>query len=244
MPGLAHLAGLRNLQVLFLSGTNVGDEGLAHLRGWRSSRSLSLAFTRITDAGCEHLAQLSKLESLSIASTPITNAGISLLTGLHKLRALSIVGTKITEGGLSKLKRAIPRCVVKTDAGTADVVDSELKARAELERIGVRIRLDDHGDVLAVSLAKGAIFTDKEVEHLKWMIDLRQLSLNGAQCHRRAVWRISAGSPSSKCSTCATRKSPTRGATRCPNCRCWPGSTCAAPKSPTQDFAASSACRA
>jgi internalin A len=93
---------------------------------------------------------------------------------------LSVVGTKITEGGLSKLKRAIPRCVIKTDAGTADVVDSELKARAELERIGARIRLDEKGDVQAVSLNKGTIFTDKELAHIKWMIDLRQLSLNGA----------------------------------------------------------------
>ena len=101
------------------------------------------------------------------------------MTGLRRLRALSIVGTKMTEGGLSKLKRAIPRCVVKTDAGTADVVDSELKARAELERLGVRIRLDENGDALAVSLGKGVVFTDKEIEHLKWMIDLKQLSLNG-----------------------------------------------------------------
>ena len=143
--GLAHLAGLKNLQVLFLSGTNVGDEGIAHLRGLAQLKNLSLAYTRITDAGCEHLAQLKKLEILSIASTPITNEGISLLGDLRKLRALSLVGTRVTEGGLGKLKRAIPRCAVKTDAGTVDVVDSELKARAELERIGARVRLDDRG---------------------------------------------------------------------------------------------------
>jgi internalin A len=81
---------------------------------------------------------------------------------------------------LSKIKRSIPRCVIKTDSGTVDVVDSELKARAELERIGGRIRLDEKGDALAVSLNKNTTFNDKDVVHLKWMIDLRQLSLNGA----------------------------------------------------------------
>ena len=70
--------------------------------------------------------------------------------------------------------------MVKTNEGTADVADSELKARAELERIGVRIRLDPTGNVMAVSLDKKTTFTDKDTEHLKWMIDLRQLSLNGA----------------------------------------------------------------
>ena len=69
---------------------------------------------------------------------------------------------------------------MKTDAGMVDVVDSELQARAELEKIGARIRLDEEGNALAVSLGKGAVFTDKELGHLRWMIDLKQLSLNGA----------------------------------------------------------------
>ena len=113
------------------------------------------------------------------------------------------------------------------------MVDSELKARAELERLGVRIRLDENGDVLAVSLGKGVVFTDKEMEHLKWMIDLKQLSLNGGNVTDAGLAHLGGLTKLEVLDLCNT-KITDAWRDSMPELPGFPGSICAAPKSPTR----------
>ena len=60
--GLIHLAGLTQLEELWLQKTRITDDGLAHLAQLTSLKELWLLETRITDAGVAHLAGLTNLE--------------------------------------------------------------------------------------------------------------------------------------------------------------------------------------
>ena len=76
---LEHVADLRQLQWLYLNGTEVTDRGLAHLNRLDGLTLLHLADTQITDAGLEHLAGLDNLRTLHVSGTAVTDAGMEQL---------------------------------------------------------------------------------------------------------------------------------------------------------------------
>ena len=53
--GLLKIAGLTQLNELWLYGTKVTDAGLVHLHELTNLRFLSLAFTKVSDSGVEEL---------------------------------------------------------------------------------------------------------------------------------------------------------------------------------------------
>ena len=70
---MEHLKGLRQLQELGLSGTEVTDAGLEHLKGLRQLEKLDLYDTGITDAGLAHLKGFGERlqRTLHVASTKV-----------------------------------------------------------------------------------------------------------------------------------------------------------------------------
>src|SRR5262249_54974808 len=74
-PGLKELAGLKQLQTLYL-GTKVTDAGLKHLAGLKQLHSLYLSDTRVTNAGLKHLAGLKQIQRLGLWGTGVTEAGL------------------------------------------------------------------------------------------------------------------------------------------------------------------------
>jgi beta-lactamase regulating signal transducer with metallopeptidase domain/Leucine-rich repeat (LRR) protein len=98
-----HLAGLRNLHLLYLPETAITDAGLESLQGLTGLEELGLENTRVTDAGLAHLKGLTKLRVLYLARTRITNAGLQYLKGLTNLRGLDLNETQITDAGLQHL---------------------------------------------------------------------------------------------------------------------------------------------
>jgi hypothetical protein len=52
---LADLAGSKQLRILWLSGTNVGDEGIEHLKALRSLQIVHLTNTQVTREGAAEL---------------------------------------------------------------------------------------------------------------------------------------------------------------------------------------------
>ncbi len=73
---LGCLAGLPQLQELYLSNTEVTDAGLEHLMGLRQLQTLDLSGTKVTDAGLEHLKGLRELQTLDLSGTKVTDAGL------------------------------------------------------------------------------------------------------------------------------------------------------------------------
>jgi hypothetical protein len=112
--GLEHLEGLSRLQVLYLGDTQVTDAGLEHLRGLSQLDVLDLSGRRVTDAGLEHLKGVGQLRELHLAGTGVTDAGLEHLKGMRQLKVLDLDDTQVTGEGVLRLRKALPRCSIRT----------------------------------------------------------------------------------------------------------------------------------
>jgi RNA polymerase sigma factor (sigma-70 family) len=136
--GLAHLKGLRNLDMLtiqgskvtaegvmrlaecekvtllFLAGNDIGAEGFAHLGTMTRLMYLNLEGTRCTDNDVASLTPLlTNLIYLDLGYNPgVTDAGLRHLAGLKTLASLGLHETKVTDDGVAELKKALPRLIV------------------------------------------------------------------------------------------------------------------------------------
>jgi hypothetical protein len=70
--GLSTLAGVSNLQDLFLDATPITDQGLAHLSRFTDLRHLSLNNTKVSASGLMHLCEMTNLRSVQVIHTSIT----------------------------------------------------------------------------------------------------------------------------------------------------------------------------
>lgn len=88
--GMKHFERLTELEELWLGSAKITDAGVAHLKGLRNLRKLNLGHTKIADAGLTHLKRLSHLEELDLNDTTITDAGLAHLSGLNNLKRLNL----------------------------------------------------------------------------------------------------------------------------------------------------------
>lgn len=102
------LANLKNLETLFLVGTDLEDSGLAGVQNLTSLKTLNLDGTKITDAGMPALANLKNLQTLVLGDTAITDRGLVQLRDLRKLSTLILRDTKTTRDGIRELRRMLP----------------------------------------------------------------------------------------------------------------------------------------
>lgn len=104
MPYVAHLTGLR---VLDLSQTSITGVGMKWIAGSQNLRRLT-APDRIDDAGLAHVARLPALTGLYLRESRVTNAGLRHLVGLQSLEELALGTGRITDAGLVHLAK-LPR---------------------------------------------------------------------------------------------------------------------------------------
>lgn len=130
---LAPLAKMRNLEVLYLMKTPVGDEGLAHVRNLHSLKELWIEETGITDASMPWIASNRKLTHLDVDGAKITDKSAPLLAKLRSLEVLALRDTQITSRGLADIAR-LPRLKHLYLTGTA-VDDEGLRHLAEVETL-------------------------------------------------------------------------------------------------------------
>jgi len=101
--GMKWIAGLQNLRRL-TAPNRMDDAGLAHVAGLPALTALYLQETHVTDAGLEHLAGLQTLEELALAGGRITNTGLAHLAHLPRLRYLMLKGDGFSDAGFVQLK--------------------------------------------------------------------------------------------------------------------------------------------
>jgi hypothetical protein len=94
--GLSHIAELRKLETLYLTG-EVTDRGLRHLRGLEGLTGLAITAPNVSDAGMEHVAVLTKLTFLNLQGSTVGDAGIAQLKDLKNLEFLGLDDTQITD---------------------------------------------------------------------------------------------------------------------------------------------------
>ena len=129
--GLAKLAGLKQLEELYLAGTLVGDEDLVQLKHFPGLKKLRISkLSQITGAGLSEVAKLQHLENLDLSEdssladddlahleklttltrlnlwrVPLTDAGAKHLAGLTNLQWLNLDNTQLTDAGIDSLQQ-------------------------------------------------------------------------------------------------------------------------------------------
>lgn len=92
--GMAHLAGLKNLEQFSFVGTGMKGHAYAKCEGWTRLIKVSHRGSSIDDEGLQQLCEhLGNLESISLAHAKFTDAGAVHLAKLSKLKGLEI-GTR------------------------------------------------------------------------------------------------------------------------------------------------------
>lgn len=102
---------LPNLVGLHLADNRIGDQGLAHLAGLKKLEVLDLAANPlITNGGLAHLKDLTELKWLLLRNnSQITDEGLVHLEKLQKLDILILYGTSVTPAGRKKLQQKLPK---------------------------------------------------------------------------------------------------------------------------------------
>lgn len=99
--------------VVSLVDTQVTDVELVQLAGLTELDQLYLMNTKITDAGLVHLVELPNLRELDLDRTQVTDAGLVHLQDLTELTQLDLSNTKVTDAGIAKLQKALPDCNIE-----------------------------------------------------------------------------------------------------------------------------------
>lgn len=105
--GVSHLAALKHLKAIHLTGSQITDESLKTLSGLPELEVMSLQNNRFTDAGLAHLQGKQKLRTLWVGAggSDISDAGMPYVASLVNLEVLELQGTKVTSKGLACLTR-------------------------------------------------------------------------------------------------------------------------------------------
>jgi Leucine-rich repeat (LRR) protein len=201
---LAHLDGLRQLDILWLDHTKITDAGLRHLKGLTQLKYLWLSDTQVTDTGLQYIKGLTKLERLSLDNTKITGAGLENLKGLTRLESLALHETQITDAGLANLKGLAQLHSLSLD--DTQITDAGLEHLTGLTQLhglslgGTRItdagleHLEGLPQLEGLSLDNTKI-TDAGLEHLKGLTQLRKLSLDKTHVTDEGVGKLQQALP-------------------------------------------------
>ncbi|MCH2203234.1 MAG: PQQ-binding-like beta-propeller repeat protein [Fuerstiella sp.] len=128
--GLKQLSGLKDLELLSLSGNLVTDDGLRHLKPLSKLDELDLSLLPITDDAIRHLAPLKQLRQLELlysegfAGANVTDKGLETLGAFTQLTHLNLVGAKISDSGLKhihRLRKLVHLRLTNSTATEADV---------------------------------------------------------------------------------------------------------------------------
>ncbi|HSQ29895.1 MAG TPA: hypothetical protein VLN49_08605 [Gemmatimonadaceae bacterium] len=138
--GVRHLARMRNLRHLDLSGCAVSDRSLETLRELPALQTLSLARTGITDAGVEQLSRCDQLARVDLSGTRTGDGAIKALAGKPRLSQFKS-GNSVTDAGLP----ALHDFPVFKQWRDGDVSLALLSPDAEPNLLGLRGTFTDRG---------------------------------------------------------------------------------------------------
>ena len=187
MPHVAHLTGLRQLDLTYTKITRMGlahlekltalerlampkattDKGLAHIAALPSLKELKFGGrNQITNGGLAQLANAQAIEELTIGGKYISDAGLAPLTRLPSLRYLILWGNTLGDDALIHV-RNIPslRILNLGNGAIGDVGLAHLAGHAGLEHLNLY----------------GTQVTDAGMVHLKKMRSLKKLNLMNTQ---------------------------------------------------------------
>ncbi|MFO0871702.1 MAG: hypothetical protein U0935_22490 [Pirellulales bacterium] len=102
--GLAAIASLQTLEMVYLDRTDIGDAGLEHLKGLENIVVLVLERSQVTGAGLATLGSLKELRTLNLAWCPVTDAQLEACLKFENLEVATLHHTGINGEGLVHLR--------------------------------------------------------------------------------------------------------------------------------------------
>ena len=188
--GLVHLKHLKNLEVLNVCLTAVGDDGFEHLAGMTKMKRMVVCSSKITGSGFKHLAGMTQLESINLHSSPASDAGLEAIGKLTNLRRLEIVHTNVTDAGLKHLAGLTAlRQLHIASHGTTEGALPFLAKLTELDELDVYEKAASNATCAQTAklpkLRKFMLITgtfdDDGVKALAGLTTLEELTLNSAK---------------------------------------------------------------
>lgn len=115
--GFKHISELKQLQVLYLSKSNITDAGLKHIAELRQLQALCLGSNNITDVGLEHIVKLKQLRSLILRNSNITDVGLEHIAKMKQLKKLQLSSGhhNLTRTGVEKIRKLLPGCHIRIE---------------------------------------------------------------------------------------------------------------------------------
>ena len=165
--GLAHLAGLKNLESFTFRGSPVKGHGFAKFAGWTKLKRINFHSNTLDDEGLGHVCEnFPNLEFIKLwHSKLLTDASAEHLKKLKKLTGIEISCSKAT-AGIVKHLRELPLEHVALEYGVNtpafDAIDT-VKAIPTLRRLSM----------------DGKTFTDADLTALAGVTQIHELSLSG-----------------------------------------------------------------
>lgn len=100
---------MKQLDNLSIVGSNVSDQGIKHLAGLKNLVVLHLSGCKnLTDDALKTVGQLGKLQYLHAQSTRFTDKGLVHLHGMPRLSNVSLHGSRHTSRGIRELRDSLP----------------------------------------------------------------------------------------------------------------------------------------
>ena len=167
--------------MVFLAGTNVGDEALPNLSG---CAYVGLDGTPISAQGLQQLTGSKNLRELSLQRTAVGDEAVPILAQFTALQRLTMTDRKISGEGLFALRNALPNCQIfgawsdLSILGTMDLRQIE-RARSKGE---TPVRFERRQESLAkLIVLSGPSIADAHLWLLEQLDNLEDVDLGGAE---------------------------------------------------------------
>lgn len=179
---MANFKGCKNIRLLHLGYTAIGDQGLANFKDCKNLKVLSLVGWKITDDGLENLKDCKDLESLTLYGLKISSVGLAHFKECKKLTTLELHNMQLDAAGLAHLNDRKDLKILNL-AGTS-VRDADLVSFnncPNLTYVGLaQTKVGDVGllnftkckNLETIDLTETQV-TDDGLEHLKRLATLR-----------------------------------------------------------------------
>ncbi|MBN1972192.1 MAG: leucine-rich repeat protein [Sedimentisphaerales bacterium] len=186
MPHIAHLTGLKALQLSF---TEVNDVGMKYITALKSLEHLetstqitdrgmayvgqlpSLKFlwvygpSQVTDAGLQHVSKLTSLEGLALVGDLMGDEGLANISNLHRLQFLHLEGPNFGDHGMIYLTKLKLLKKLNFTKGKCFISNDGLEQIAQIPNLE-ELNLETRGDP-----------TDEGLAHLVKLRSLKRLKL-------------------------------------------------------------------
>lgn len=193
--GIRALAGIRQLEGLFVDRTRLTDDGLKMFAGHENLSMLGLHSTEVTAAGLPALATLPRLRHLDVSGTDITGDELCQLRTCSRLESFHVDPNQLTASLASEL-RHFPRLRAMSIRSSRISLPGWPETQPSTPCDDATLsRLLSQTKIVHLSIHDGREVTDTSVAPLLAATHLRHLSITDAGISHAGALKVNAAHP-------------------------------------------------